>query len=92
MPIEFVGIASHALLSFASDPSKVAGLESEIFAITIGWWVAVEFLYHVVMPYFKDRKISDKNGTVVVVFATIMLVFMWTQILFTASHYIQQIN
>jgi hypothetical protein len=90
LPLEFVGVASFAILSFSSNPDASRVLGIKVSVIVIGLGAVIEILHHYVMPRLRKRQLSDVNGILAVIGMTVALVFLSVYVILTAIHYSHQ--
>lgn len=90
LPLEFVGVASFALLSFSSNPDARRVLEIKVSVIVIGLGAVIEILHHYVMPRLRKKQLSDVNGILTVIGMTVALAGLAVYVVLTAMHYSHQ--
>ena len=76
LPLEFVGVASFALMSFSTKPDEIFFLGIQISAIIIASSLFVEWYHYKAKPRLSKIKLSHKQEILSVVGITISTVFL----------------
>jgi len=89
LPLEFVGVASMALLSFVKQTEAIHNLELEIILITLTSSIIIEFIHRKVFPRFEGKTLKGRAGVLVIIGLTfILLAFSLYAWFYSNSHVI----
>lgn len=84
LPLEFVGVAVFAILSFSTEPSKVLQYGIMTTAIVIICGEGIEAYHKYVVPRLNKMKVSDRTQIVSFIAAITFFVAVWMYSFFDA--------
>lgn len=77
LPLEFVGVAVFAILSFSTDPNVILHWGILTSAIVIGCGEGIEAYHKHIVPRLNKLKVSDRSQILAFIGAVVLFIFVW---------------
>lgn len=90
LPLEFVGVAGMALLSFANQTDAIHYLELKIILITLASSVIIEIIHSKVFPRLEGKALKGRAEVLATIgFTFVILLFSLYAWFYSSSHLVQ---